>query len=609
MVFSIAKWFSTKEGVIIPSLILFNLYLFSSNDFFYNYFGFDYLLFFLLALLLYQRNSCSINQTSIPINYNTVAYLLIFILSQFYISKMKSDMFFFLQYLLALYLIYISWNNKKLPIKLIFFVSFIHSTIALINFYVVDQNIKILLPILYVKGNTVNGFLHQQNISALFINTGFLLTIYFYNLTKSYKEKKLLFFLSIYFMYIGILTSSRASSLGIILAILIMIYINHKKNIDYCYLLFILAIYPVIFAIVQYTSHTYILTKFQLYKEVKSYSIDSRLNIWVAQILMFLDKPIFGWGLENFKYNNYLYQIEALKITKVSIENILNFTYGHNEFLQLLVEGGLFLFFPLVVILYQTLKMSVVNIRKYDIPIFGIIILYLVQFCFEWEFRFPLTGAIFVIMLSKLNIRNRKLIQSNSILTKIDYIPKILLLSSAIYLFPVLSYEYFLISKNLNNNNYEYLLKIDFPGFEYNAKEQYILKNQKKIISEIFGKKLVLSKSAITPEVYYKVTNFKDKDLLHNLIKINKEQLSVNNIWFYYTTLGLWHMLLKDYSEAKKYYLHAIKLKPDSDYAFFLLGINSRLYFSKNYNEFYSLLPDEKIIKKLLENFVFDDKK
>ncbi|MCX8084476.1 MAG: O-antigen ligase family protein [Calditerrivibrio sp.] len=411
-------------------------------------------------------------------------------------------------------------------------------------------------------------------------------------------------FLKLYFAYVGIMTTSRASFLGVLLAILLIIYINYKKNNRlWKYNVSFLTCYIFMFIVYQFLSDHDVVFKTIQDSMNQLSSIDSRLNIWLAQLFMFLEKPILGWGFENFKYFNYPYQLKAIEITGFSYENLGNFTYGHNEFLQILVEGGLLFFFLILYAFYKGLT-NLKGVKNYKLPFLALIILYLVQFFFEWEFRYPLIGVLFAVFLSKLFDPQKYMVKQNNecnrgCKTFIICVKSVMFIVTTV-LFVFLSYEYPILIEFYKKDNYEAVFKLNESIFGYKSKEVYLMKKQKDIIKKIFGDKLYLTKSTANEDIYNKLISF-DSGESERLIKLTTEQLSKKEIWYYYTMLGFWYTLGRKYDIAETYYKKSIRYYPMSDAAFFLFAINSRLKFSKSYVEFYNLLPDEDKINELMK--------
>lgn len=576
--------------------------------------GFNLLIIFTYALLVATTHLSK--KTNYPL-YLDLFVFFIFII-QLFVSQNRYNTFFFIIYLFALFTIFVKTRSSMVPIFSIYILTFLHSTVSLLNSYFVTDNIYFLYPIILLKAKTMNSFLNQQNISALITNMGAILSFYFFAISSNRTKKILLYFLHIYFMYIGITTTSRASALGLVLALIIMGYLYFKKgNKNYKYIVISLVIYFILFYLYSNFISPYMFNKFLRYNMIKTKAIDSRINIWIAQLLMFLDKPIFGWGFENFRFFNYPYQLEAQKITKVGLENIGYFTYGHNEFLQLLVEGGLVFFIPLCWLFYKASRKIFTSIKSYDIPILGIIILYLTQFAFEWEFRFPLTGLIFTLMLARLFHNKNWLISAAHYrvsffnrLTVLRYFYTVILCSGVFLLTMSLIYQYPKIVEMRYTQNPETLLEVYSPIFspftKYESNKKYLNLHFNKFAHDIFGEYLKLSKQGINKETYKKLMNFDNKEQLYKLVKITDSQLKEHEIWFYHLYLGFWYTLLKNYDAAQVEYFKAIKLNPASEMPFFYLGINSRLKHSNNYEKFYSLLPDDNVTDKLMEKMTSD---
>ncbi|MGI9534594.1 MAG: O-antigen ligase family protein [Thermodesulfobacteriota bacterium] len=82
-----------------------------------------------------------------------------------------------------------------------------------------------------------------------------------------------------------------------------------------------------------------------------------RTHIWSDSIRIFLDFPIFGTGLDTFKY------IYA-KYKTIEIASSINF--AHNDYLQLLVETGIIGFLLVLILLYKFIKYSIEKIGLYS---------------------------------------------------------------------------------------------------------------------------------------------------------------------------------------------------------------------------------------------------
>ncbi len=89
----------------------------------------------------------------------------------------------------------------------------------------------------------------------------------------------------------------------------------------------------------QLVQSQYILKRIADFSTVtQSTSFNERVRAWMVALKVFKDKPIFGWGPENFgPAFNYHYDFQATQLESW-------FDRPHSQPLQILAEGGLFLF-------------------------------------------------------------------------------------------------------------------------------------------------------------------------------------------------------------------------------------------------------------------------
>ncbi|MDD2542762.1 MAG: O-antigen ligase family protein [Desulfuromonadaceae bacterium] len=143
------------------------------------------------------------------------------------------------------------------------------------------------------------------------------------------------------------MTNSRGGFLGLVAGALYLILISPKKmKLAALYVVALLVATPFI-------SSRYIerVATIEADQGERDYSSASRLVLWRAGWLVFLDNPIFGVGLLNFSVAKAPYRYDL--IGKYD-EDLLNFSFqpykvGHSTwFCQMLAEGGLFLALPML---------------------------------------------------------------------------------------------------------------------------------------------------------------------------------------------------------------------------------------------------------------------
>ncbi|WP_432821433.1 O-antigen ligase family protein [Trichloromonas sp.] len=137
----------------------------------------------------------------------------------------------------------------------------------------------------------------------------------------------------------------------------------------------------------------------------RSHSDDQRLVLWAGALLMFRDHPWLGVGLDNYKYQLPQYQLAAHDLLRVVEYEALghNACWAHNEYLQLVAEGGL----PALVALTAMVALFLVSLRRslrrqggaaeprmFFCHLF--LLPFLLQSLFEWPLRYPPLGALFL---------------------------------------------------------------------------------------------------------------------------------------------------------------------------------------------------------------------
>ncbi|MCB9802539.1 O-antigen ligase family protein [Candidatus Nomurabacteria bacterium] len=171
------------------------------------------------------------------------------------------------------------------------------------------------------------NFLAHYLLLALFLS---LFLVYF---DQKFKIYHLL--LSLLIFPVILMTQSRAAFLSLVLVFLILAIVaiikfwqkSKKTSLGLIVLLFLLALFSN-----QILSHRF--TKYSW----QDTTIETRLVAWQAGLIGWQDKPLFGWGRNNFNlvFNKYF----DLKIYKGAGTRMW-FDKAHNQYLDYLVEQGI----------------------------------------------------------------------------------------------------------------------------------------------------------------------------------------------------------------------------------------------------------------------------
>ena len=461
----------------------------------------------------------------------------------------------------------------------------------------------------------LGGIFYQPSFNALFLNTTAYLSIfYMYNFKK--QKTWNIFYICIYVLSISlsIYTEIRAAMLAVFLSIVLFFTVAtfkkynkvFRRNMVICFSIYILLLI-LNTLVVEYSP----LVRFGT-SERYDFSIISRLNIWFAQVLIFLDHPFFGVGLDCFKYVNAPYQLASIKMLTLPFDAIGNFTVGHNEFLQLLCEGGLLLIIPLIYICYKAVIVLLKLVDEKNIFLFLILILFVIHSMFSWELRHPALMFTFVVVISMLlkDAANNN-IEECKLKKRFYILPSIFV---AIFLIFFVSYsvaltkEFYYINKAKNEKNFfialTYINKLSLnPYLKYGANHFFVQKSFYLVWNDIFNTQHV----PLTKELFKKVNKEKlfyyDKMGLVEVIEGKANYLfKLRPFWFYPYVSGFCEMIKKHYENAHNYFKIAEDLKPNDDAIFGLMHF-SNILMAANVKgidvEF--LLPAKKDLETILK--------
>ncbi|SDL44977.1 O-Antigen ligase [Geoalkalibacter ferrihydriticus] len=135
-------------------------------------------------------------------------------------------------------------------------------------------------------------------------------------------------------------------------------------------------------------------------------SIDTRFVLWYSSLLMGLEHPWAGVGFGNFNYFLADTQVVAQEKIRLLYEARSYTNWSHNEYLQMLAEGGIpafLLFTGLALWILKRLIYGVVKEGRGDDPAYVYSHLMLLPFFFmaffSWPFRFAPLLALFAVFL------------------------------------------------------------------------------------------------------------------------------------------------------------------------------------------------------------------
>ncbi len=263
----------------------------------------------------------------------------------------------------------------------------------------------IIVPhFLYITGNNaIGGLLYQPNLNSLLLNIGLIIIAFkIINYTGKRAGIVHLFILFLFFAINNSFSASRAGMLAVSVVFVMILLLSHFRRIDLTQterrrlFLMIFAYFLIIFSM-----HNSPVTKFAHQGLAADPSIDKRLIIWTASIMLWIKHPFFGTGVETFKFLNNPYQIGAAHFLHLPSNEIGNFIWAHSEPIQILVELGAVGLITISILIFSYYTKMVKSERKpYRWLTASILMLFLVQASLSWPMRHPALLGIFFIILA-----------------------------------------------------------------------------------------------------------------------------------------------------------------------------------------------------------------
>lgn len=315
-------------------------------------------------------------------------------------------------------------------------------------------------------------------------------------------------------------------------------------------------------------------------------SITSRLNAYENSLDLLKENPIFGVGLGGFQSNFRPYMQSALAKNKI----FSDYTYLHNEPLQLFIELGIIGGMAVVLFLIFLLRRSFYSLKHipdHDISINREKVLYLGFFIaataslshsfFSFPYHQPVSATIFAIWIGFiLNLSAKNIFFSNVIKQQIA--KRLLLTASFIFLIGIILFyskyiesSYYMkqstTATDCNSASKLAILSIETYGKDYLTQSQGInivasCPADTKI--KLLFAENILKNNPTHPWALYLagISHF----TLGNYESSYKLLKSLSFLYPYYsnTYIFIGHIAAKqkNYREAKSYYQYALKFSP-----------------------------------------------
>ena len=358
-------------------IVLLNLFLF------FSYMVNNYVTSAVIVLLtIYELIICRKQLKFYKSDFVIISLIIVFLISFLFSPTKSSAIIYFLLFVASMLLVILLKNNKVWHVnfyKSAVFFSGIHVFATFLQYFFPNFvnnyiNLRLLTPTQYLKNMYIYraggyaGITGQSGANAVYISI-FIILIFCMIISQKIKKKNIIFvLLGLFALY---LTDKSGPTLSIIIALLFTVYILiYNKSKDKFKMLIIRNILFMVTIVVA-------IYYFFMYKDFNSFGIyiaessSGRLGIYSNMINIFKLHIWFGNGL-------------------LSVPYYLNI-YGHNIYLQILCETGIFgflvffyFFVKIIKLGISNCKLNINNEKKFNS---------LVSFCFIIFFEFyGLTG-------------------------------------------------------------------------------------------------------------------------------------------------------------------------------------------------------------------------
>lgn len=200
-------------------------------------------------------------------------------------------------------------------------------------FYILFKTDKTMLGKFRIGIDTLGSNWNANDV-GMKLCIGFSLSLYFMLSDKSKILQKIFYLLcAMFFMIIALFTGSRKAVFMLAIIFFLLFWFRAKKNRALVFL--ILALVGIVFIILTMripALYDVLGSRMEsLFKELMGYttsegSFDTRANMIKLGLEWFGERPIFGYGLNNFR---------------VLYSEIGRATYSHNNFIEMLISGGI----------------------------------------------------------------------------------------------------------------------------------------------------------------------------------------------------------------------------------------------------------------------------
>ncbi|MDY0051275.1 MAG: O-antigen ligase family protein [Aliarcobacter sp.] len=227
----------------------------------------------------------------------------------------------------------------------------------------------------------LTGGTFNRNVFCIFMGLGVLISFFVLKAKLELKIKYLLSLFLLLFIFCTLFSYSRSVWIALFIGFWFYLFLNFKniRTINLLYFFVVFIVFGLIFYNVDTLSHRFNLL-------IQGYS-SHRYEIWLHSLNLFLQKPLFGWGLDVWNFNGYK-----------------NFANVHNSILEILLNIGLFGLVSFILFILLTLR-EIKNTK--NIYLFIILVFFIVVSFFEQSILTSKTFITSIVLLVFFVFSNR----------------------------------------------------------------------------------------------------------------------------------------------------------------------------------------------------------
>jgi hypothetical protein len=467
-----------------------------------------------------------------------------------------------------------------------------------------------LIPYL-LPNNTnirVGGFLGQPNLFSMFLVGGLLVFFYLHLHSANFSNcrfPKLTYLPFLTVAVVFFLTGSRAGLLALSLIYLPLCWLVARKRYltgdadsrrQFLHLSCVLLLaYGLSYALNYFVASEAVRGLGEI-----GVPAEARFVFWTSAILIFLDHPWFGVGLDNYQFYLPKYVNQAHDLLGFVQYEAMGYTkWAHNELLQLLCEGGIFVFLLVVFLLgcffYQLYLYAVGRKQWSALKLYSHLFLlpFILQSMFSWPMRHP---ALLVLFFTFLGLLLSQYPYKTVVIPPWGRVVMRGVVLCGMLIILLVGYQELQMGSLAHNMDRENV-QASFPEFVRLAAHPY---SEYPLLLEI------------TPHYVQAALQDKDVEFAEQILPYVKKLVDLQGAHWQWYNLGLVYHLLEREDEAKQAATQAIRLRPTNDdywsFQHYLNILTAAKKTGRPLEEFLPLPLGSGSIKDMTEMLSFDDR-